>query len=70
MRVRVLRTLWYAGEMRKPGVVMDFPDQLAREVIHIGKVERVTGEEVPPAGPMTTASAPDLAGGKKQKGAQ
>jgi hypothetical protein len=69
MRVRVLRPLWYAGEVRKVGVEMDFPDQLAREAIHIGKVERVV-EEKAPAAPMTTASAPDLVSGKKQKGAQ
>jgi hypothetical protein len=70
MRVRVLRALWYAGEMRKPGEEMDFPDQMAREAIHIGKVERVTAEAKPQAGPMTTATAPELTGAKKSKGAQ
>ena len=68
MRIRVLRALWYAGEMRKPGEEMEFPDQLAREAIHIGKVERI-GAEAKPSAPMTTATAADLVGGKKTKGA-
>lgn len=70
MRVRVLRSLWYAGEMRKPGEEMDFPDQLAREAIHIGKVERIVAEAKPYSAPMTTTTASDLVSGKKTKGAQ
>lgn len=64
MRVRVLRSLWYAGEVRKAGVELDLPDQLARESIYNGKVERVTGEDKP--APMTTATASDLVSGKKK----
>lgn len=70
MRVKVLRALWYAGELRKVGVELDLPDQLARESIYNGKVERVASDDKPKAGPMTTATAPDLVGGKKQKGGQ
>jgi len=70
MRVKVLRALWYAGEMRKIGVELELPDQLAREVIYNGKAERVLPpEKAQPDGPMTTATAPELTGGKK-KGAQ
>jgi hypothetical protein len=73
MRVKVLRALWYAGEMRNIGAELELPDQLARESIYNGKVERVTDAPKaaePKAGPMTTSTAPDLVGGKKTKGAQ
>lgn len=67
MRVRVLRPLWLGGERKEPGTEVDLADQLAREAIWIGKVERVVAAP-PVAAPMTTESVPELVAGKPKTG--
>jgi hypothetical protein len=75
MEVKVLRPFWYGGELRAVGTKVDLPEPLAREVVFGGKAERVKpapalkAETLPAAPaiqkqPMTTKSAPALAGKK------
>lgn len=70
MKVRVLRAFCVKAERREPGSVVDLPDHVAREVVWLGKGEKV--EATPePVGPMTTESAPLIVAGKtKRKVAQ
>jgi hypothetical protein len=46
---RVLRALWFEGEMRKPGDVLRLPRLLAAELRSSGKVEPAAEEAAKPA---------------------
>lgn len=41
---RVLRALWFDGEVRAPGSILNLPRQLGIELRHAGKVERAADD--------------------------
>lgn len=67
MRVRVVRPLCVGGIRKEVGEIVDLPN--AAEAISTGRAERIREEKAPPVGPMTTVSAPVMAG-KARKTAQ
>ena len=64
MRVKVLRPFCLKGERQEPGTELEFADAFARELIFLGKAERVEAAPIAPPKPLTTESAPALVGGK------
>lgn len=68
MKVKVTRAFLVKGEAQAVGTEVDLPDQVARELLWIGKVEHVGQPQPPRRGPATTTTAGALvAGGAKEK---
>ena len=68
MRVKVLRAFCIAGARQEPGSQVDVADHIGRELIGLGKAEKVGAAAPADSGVMTTDSAPDLVQGKVRKG--
>lgn len=65
MLVTVLRAFIFNGERQEPGGLVEMDDAFGREMLAVGKVERVGAEE-PPSGPMTTDTVASLVSGRKR----
>jgi hypothetical protein len=65
MLVRVVRPLCVGGIRKEVGELVDLPN--AQEAISTGRAERIVEGEIPPVGPMTTDSAPELVGKKRKQ---
>lgn len=70
MQVKVLRAFYVAGARQEPGTIIELEDYPAREVIALGKAERVGAAAPAPKGPMTTESVSEIVQGKVRKGAK
>jgi hypothetical protein len=66
MKVHVVRAFCIGGARQEPGTSVDVPDQIGRELVFLGKAERLTPAE-PVAGSMTTTSAAAIVKGKAAK---
>ena len=71
MRVKLLRALCFRGVRNEPGIEIDLADAtLVRELIALGKAEKVGAPAPAPSGAMTTENAADIVQGKARKGAK
>lgn len=61
-RIKVTRAFLLAGERQEVGKVVEVSDGLAAELIHGDKAAPAGDKPVGKRGPMTTVSAPALAG--------
>ncbi len=74
MRVRVLRAFCLGGTRQEPQSAIDVADHIGRDLIALGKAERIAGAK-PAArpGPMTTETVAPVVSGKTkaaEKGAK
>lgn len=60
--VKVTRAFLIGGERQEVGSVVEVSDAFAAELVQVGKAEPVGTKPVGKRGPMTTDSAPALAG--------
>lgn len=68
MRIKVLRAFCIAGARQEPHSEIEVSELFAREVIALGKAEKVGAPAPAASGPMTTDNVPDLVQGKARKG--
>lgn len=79
MRARVLIAFCIRGERQEPGSEIEVPDNLVRDLLWRGRIEKVaapaaaesaevSSDEGEASGPMTTENAPDIVKGKARKG--
>jgi hypothetical protein len=61
-KVKVIRCFLIRGEAQAPGTVVEVGDGLAAELVQNGKAELAGDKPAAKRGPMTTTSAPALAG--------
>jgi hypothetical protein len=69
VRIKVVRSFFWASVRHEAGGVIDVSPAAARELVATGKAELAPDEVMPPAGPMTTENSPGLVHGRKRKGA-
>jgi hypothetical protein len=65
-RITVVRAFLLRGARQEPGAEVEVEPALARELVALGKAAVVAGSAPAAPGPLTTDTAPALAGGRRR----